>query len=261
MCELFALSSQNPTRVTFSLEEFSRHGGGSSPNADGWGLVFYQGSDAQIFREPRPAASSEWLQFLLHHPYSSRRVLSHIRHAQVGDIALRNTQPFSRVVNGHRHVFCHNGDLSEFQATEPLRESLPVGETDSEHAFCWLIDRTSALWQGRRPTLEERISVIGEAFRELAVFGSANILYSDSDYLYAFANRRRQPDGVMAPAPMYYLQRHCECDPDSLDESGLHIDDGEQNIVLFASVPLTDESWHPFVPGQLIVARRGRILS
>jgi len=44
MCELFAVSSKVPTNVSFSLEEFSRHGGGTAHHKDGWGLAFYDGS-------------------------------------------------------------------------------------------------------------------------------------------------------------------------------------------------------------------------
>ena len=141
MCELFALSSQQPTRVTFSLEEFSRHGGRTGPNADGWGLAFYEGSDAQLFREPGPAASSEWIGFLLKHSCRSRYILSDIRQATVGDIALRNTQPYSRALGGKRHVFCHNGNLPDVQCLESTRIFAPIGETDSEMAFCCLMDR------------------------------------------------------------------------------------------------------------------------
>ena len=79
MCELFALTSLIPIRVTFSLREFSQHGGKAGSNADGWGLAFYDGPDAQLYREPRPACSSEWMEFILHHPHRSRCVISHIR--------------------------------------------------------------------------------------------------------------------------------------------------------------------------------------
>jgi glutamine amidotransferase len=41
MCELFAISSFEPTNVTFSLDEFSKHGGLTGPHKDGWGIVFY----------------------------------------------------------------------------------------------------------------------------------------------------------------------------------------------------------------------------
>lgn len=261
MCELFALSSQHPTRVTFSLEEFMRHGGDTQPHSDGWGIAFYEGTDAQVFREPGPAASSEWAQFLLHHTHTSACVMSQVRRARYGEVALRNTQPFTRVVAGHRLVFCHNGDLSKLQASTPLHGRRPVGETDSEYAFCWLIEETGSLWHQESPPLEQRLEVIGEALRTLAAYGSANILYCDGEFLYAFGNRRMRMDGTQAPAPLYYLERHCECDKDSLETSGLQIDNGEQNIVLFASVPLTDEDWQPFESQQLVVARHGRIMA
>ena len=41
MCELFAMSSRVPATVTFSLEEFARHGGLTAPHKDGWGIVYY----------------------------------------------------------------------------------------------------------------------------------------------------------------------------------------------------------------------------
>jgi predicted glutamine amidotransferase len=63
MCELLAISSKFPTRATFSLEEFSRHGGQGGPNKDGWGLAFYEDGDAQIFREAEPAEDSRWMFF------------------------------------------------------------------------------------------------------------------------------------------------------------------------------------------------------
>lgn len=47
MCELFAISSNLPTTVTFSLEEFSRHGGLTASHKDGWGIAFYANNDAQ----------------------------------------------------------------------------------------------------------------------------------------------------------------------------------------------------------------------
>ena len=261
MCELFALSSQLPTRVTFSLEEFSRHGAINSKLADGWGLAFYDGSDAQIFREPRPAASSEWMQFILSHPHYSHCVMSHIRHATEGSIALRNTQPFSRVLKGRRHVFCHNGDLADIQKTVKLGRFSPIGETDSEYGFCQLMDRLGVLWQVEVPTLDERIDVIGKVFVELSCLGPANFLYSDSEFLYAFAHQRTQSNGRIEAPGMFYQERHCDCDPDALQDSGLQIHNMAQDLVLFASVPLSKEGWHAPNASQLIVVKRGKIVA
>jgi predicted glutamine amidotransferase len=210
MCELFALSSQLPTRVTFSLEEFSRHGGNTGPHTDGWGLAFYDGCDAQLFRETEPAASSEWMHFLLNHPYYSRCVLSHIRKASFGEVALRNTQPFSRVLSGKRHVFCHNGNLTGIEGLAEVGSFSPVGETDSEYAFCWLMNSVRKIWGKEPPSLELRIDVISEIFLQLSQLGSTNILYSDSEYLYAFANTRivdQNKQGNRArPRTSFFLQ-------------------------------------------------------
>ena len=261
MCELFALSSQLPTRVTFSLEEFSRHGASDNGLADGWGLAFYDGPDAQLFRETRPAASSEWMKFILSHSYYSHCVMSHIRHATAGSVALRNTQPFSRVLKGQRHVFCHNGDLEGIQSSTKIDQFSPIGETDSEYGFCRLMNRLGVLWQGEVPTLDERIDVISEVFVELSCLGSANILYSDSEFLYAFAHQRTQDNGRMEAPGIYYQERHCDCDPDALQDSGVQVHNMAQDLVLFASVPLSIEGWHACAASQLMVVKRGKVIA
>ena len=260
MCELFAISSQVPTRVTFSLEEFSRHGTSAGPLADGWGLAFYDGSDAQLFREPKPAASSEWMKFILTHPYYSRCVMSHIRNATAGRVALRNTQPFSRVLRGQRHVFCHNGNLEDIQSRVKLGQFSPIGETDSEYGFCRLMDRLTAIWQGERPSLEERIGVISEVLIEFTCLGPTNILYSDSEFLYAFAHQRTQDNGRVEAPGMYYQERHCDCDHDALQDSGVQIHNMAQDLLLFASVPLSTEGWHACAASQLMVVADGKII-
>ena len=261
MCELFALSSQQATKVTFSLEEFSRHGGRTGPHADGWGLAFYEGPDAHLFRESGPAASSDWMGFLLMHSCHSRCVVSHIRQATTGDVALRNTQPYSRELGGKRHIFCHNGDLTGIQGLARTTQFTPIGETDSEFAFCYLMDRLSTVWQGKVPAIDVRIAAVSDTLRELATLGPANILYSDSEYLYAFANRRTHSNGRVEAPGMYFLERHCECDPDALQDSVVRVHNMAQDIVLFGSVPLSQEGWHGLDENQLIVAQYGRIVT
>ncbi len=53
MCELFAMSSRVPTEVRFSLETFSRRGGLSGRNKDGWGLAYYEENDVRLIKEIR----------------------------------------------------------------------------------------------------------------------------------------------------------------------------------------------------------------
>ena len=264
MCELFATSSKYPTRVTFSLDEFCRHGSAEGAYRDGWGLAFYEDGDAQLFREVGPAATSEWMDFLRHHQHRSRYVISHIRKATQGERALRNTQPFSRELHGYRHVFCHNGNLVDIsRKIGPLADE-PMGETDSEYAFCYLIGEVENLWRAGKPDLGQRAALVHGIFARLAELGPANFLYCDGEYLYAFANRRIQASGRVEPPGMYYLCRDCDCDGEMQPLAGLELTDVEahprQSIVLFASVPLSTEEWVPLGVNQLIVAAAGRIL-
>ena len=265
MCELFAVSSKFPTRATFSLEEFSRHGGEKGPHRDGWGLAFYEEGDAQIFRETGPAATSEWMHFLRNHQHQSRCVISHIRKATQGEAALRNTQPFSREIAGFRHVFCHNGNLADIHNEIEATHFSPIGETDSEYAFCFLLGQVEKLWAEGKPELASRVERVRSVFDRLAELGPANFLYSDGEYLYAYANRRTQAGGRCEPPGMYYLCRDCERDRDALPLVGLELnDDGKnprQSVVLFASVPLSGEHWLPLRENQLIVAANGSIMT
>jgi len=266
MCELFAISSKLPTKVTFSLEEFASHGGIKAHHTDGWGLAFYDGSFAQIFHEAEPSAYSEWMSFLQKHQTPTRRIISHIRHATVGSRSLKNTQPFSRELGGRRHVFCHNGNLENVDAELKLGRFQPIGDTDSEVAFCYLMSALTSEWSSNTPSLQARVDIIKDIFNHFSKMGPANFLYSDGDYLYAYANKRTQPDGQMKPPGLYYLIRHCEAGLSLKSVSSVKIKsdsnqlNSEQKIILFASVPLSDENWIPFEENQLIVSNDGEII-
>jgi len=270
MCELFAVSSKVPTNVSFSLEEFSRHGGGTAHHKDGWGLAFYDGSYAQVFREEKPAANSEWMEFLRNHQHESNCVISHIRYATQGKVALKNTQPYSRELGGQRHVFCHNGNLSDFNFKVHLTDYQPIGDSDSELAFCYLLSKLKKLWHGllhdSKPTLKDRVIVIKSVFDFFSTLGPANFLYSDGDYLYAYANKRIQKNGNIEPPGMCYLLRECHCTPDKNLLAGVTIKEidkkvaTQQKLVVFSSVPLSKENWRPLAANQLIITKQGRIV-
>ncbi len=266
MCELFAISSKLPTKVTFSLEEFASHGGIKAHHTDGWGLAFYDGSFAQIFHEAEPSAYSEWMSFLQKHQTPTRRMISHIRHATVGECSLKNTQPFSRELGGKRHVFCHNGNLENIHSKLKLDRFKPIGETDSEYAFCYLMSALTNAWSNSSPKLNTRIEIIKSIFNQFSKMGPANFLYSDSDYLYAYANKRTQPNGTMKSPGLYYLNRQCKSQTSNKSISSVDINDenielgATQKIILFASVPLSNENWIPFESNQLIVSNNGEIL-
>lgn len=260
MCELFAFSSSKPTRARLSLDEFRLHGCAKGPHCDGWGVAFYEGKYAQIYREEKPAAYSELMSFLLNHEIYSCCVISHIRRATQGSISLQNTQPFSRESHGVLHVFAHNGNLKDFKESCIFDRYEPIGDTDSEFAFCNLMDSVYSLWNESAPALEQKIDLLSKIFSGWSRLGPANIIYSDGEYLFAFANRRTQLDGNIKPPGLHYLRRDGETHRRVNKLAGIELDGSAQEIMLFASVPLSQEPWCPFKENELIVCKNGQIL-
>ncbi|HEV2301486.1 MAG TPA: class II glutamine amidotransferase [Stellaceae bacterium] len=265
MCELFALSARRPTVASFSLERFAARGAEPGRNLDGWGLVFYDGRSARVYREPEPAAGSPWLQFIERRRVPSTLVLSHIRHRTRGAMSLANTQPFARELGGRVHVFAHNGRLDGIDGlAETAGERFrPIGDTDSEIAFCLLLDRLSSLWSsGVIPSLDARLAVVAPFAAELRALGPANFLYADGDCLFAHGDRRTQADGRIAPPGLWLLARRCPFDRDARPLSGVAIDSlgAAQELTLLASVPLSREAWRPLWRGQLIAVKEGGVV-
>lgn len=265
MCELFCLSSRLPTRATISLERFAQRGGYATHTVDGWGLALYDGHDARVYKEPEPAADSQWLKFIEERRQPTHLLVSHVRHATLGRVCLANTQPFIRELGGRIHVFAHNGQFNAIAKRFPdnSRRYEPLGETDSEIAFCIMLERLSQLWRdGEIPSLEARRAEVARFASEMRALGPANFLYSDSDALFAHGHRRIQVTGKIAPPGLWLLERSCDSDSDALVGVEVPEQGGPdmQNLVLFASVPLSDEPWRPLDEGEIVVARNGKVV-
>ena len=262
MCELFAVSSKQPSTVTFSLDEFASHGGTRDIHVDGWGIAFYQDFDVQLIRETTPAAKSEWLKFVRSHQTESSLIMSHIRKASRGGISLKNTQPFVREVAGRKHVFAHNGFLDRIEDLNLSGAYLPVGETDSEYSFCYLLDHLQGIWKSGIPSLQTRVGAVAPVFEQLAKTGPANFLYCDGEYLFAYGNKRIKPSGLIEPPGLHYSALQC-CRGD-LSTQGFKFVDcpplARQKIVMIASVPLTEDKWIPMACGEMIVVKQGELV-
>jgi predicted glutamine amidotransferase len=263
MCELFALSSKMPTTIRFSFERFAQRGGRLARHADGWGVAFFEGNDVRLLREPAAAAASPLVRFIESDGPLSATVISHIRLATRGDRTLANTQPFARELGGRMHVFAHNGDLGDAAVHSGLAGSRfrPVGETDSEIAFCGLLERLAPCWSGTAmPSVETRMRVLTDFARALRLLGPANFLYCDGDTLFAHAHRRTQADGAVRPPGLWMLERQCMESLPNAQIDGISLAASPQSVVLFASVPLTDEPWQALDEGQLVASRAGRMV-
>ena len=266
MCELFAMSSRMPTSVGFSLERLARRGGAEGPHSDGWGVAYYAGRDVLLLREPGAASESDLVRFVEQHGPPSELVMSHIRLATHGERALHNSQPFMRELGGRMHVFAHNGELDGIarRSGRGSHRFRPVGVTDSELAFCSLLDRVAPLWDdcdGEIPGAEARLSLVTEFAAEIRRFGIANFLYADSEILFVHAHHRIMSGSREMLPGLYVLERSCEEEVPDMSGSGVVLNTVQQALTLVASVPLTDEDWQQVAEGEVLAIRGGEILA
>lgn len=247
MCQLFALNSLAPAAVTFAFTGFSARGGATGEHADGFGLAFHDGSACRRFVDPAPASDSVLAQFLRTHPIHARTVLAHIRKATQGPVQLANCHPFVREWQGREWSFAHNGDLKDFH---PRLDGIyrPVGQTDSERAFCWMLGRLRRRFKHMLPDTAQLAPAIAELAEAIAPHGRFNFLLSDGRALYAYGATR-----------LFWLQRRHPFGTAQLVDHDLTLDLATTNgpddrMVLVATEPLTrNEAWQAFAPGELRV--------
>lgn len=265
MCELFAKSSPSPADVTLALQILAEHGGKTGPHKDGWGVAYYDGRFARLIKDTQAASRSDWVDFVETHSLSSTAVIAHIRHASKGEVSLRNTHPFARELAGRVHVFAHNGTLEGLEADPrfALGHARPIGTTDSERAFCALLARLEEIWRrpGDPPPLDQRLEVFAGFAAEARGLGPANFLYCDGDYLFAHANRRLHNDGRVGPPALHLLRRTAGRSEAAVHGVGVTISGEGQEILVLASVPLTEEGWQPLSDGEILVLAEGEVVA
>ncbi|CAN5919305.1 class II glutamine amidotransferase [soil metagenome] len=245
MCQLFALNSNVPSAVTFSFTGLSARGGHTGEHADGYGLAFHDDKVCRHFIDDGRASDSALADFLRHHPIRARMVLAHIRKATQGTVQLANCHPFVREWRGRHWSFCHNGDLKGFDP-RLTGSYLPVGDTDSERAFCWMLQELRKRFRGHRAAGWRHLApVVAELAERIAVHGRFDFLLSDGDALFAHASTR-----------LHWLQRGHPFGTAHLVDHDVALDLSVANgpddrMVLLATEPLTrDEAWMPFVAGE-----------
>jgi glutamine amidotransferase len=242
MCELFGLNSDRPVQPEELLCRFGARGGDTADNPDGWGLATLEGGAFLLVKEPLPAAYSPRFQELCRQTRSSL-ILGHVRKANPPTArVLANTHPFRRSCCGREWVFAHNGILSDTFALAGMGAASlcsASGDTDSEHAFCVVLDRIASVFSATgAATDRDWLDTLAGVAETLASHGRFNFLMSDGIHLIAYGHDRLH----------------------SLAESlaGFQPDAGSE-IAIIATEPLTeDPGWLAFEPGELRVYRAGR---
>ncbi|MFC7418563.1 class II glutamine amidotransferase [Iodobacter arcticus] len=245
MCQLLGMNCNVPTDIMFSFEGFRRRGGLTDHHADGWGIAFFEGDGCRMFLDYLPSASSPIADLVRAYPIKSTNVIAHIRKATQGQISLANTHPFRRELWGRYWIFAHNGNLPERPDLAGSR-FLPVGSTDSEHAFCWILSELAQRFASCPP-----LPVLKQALAELATplmaVGTFNFLLSDGRALFAHCS-----------TDLHYLVRKAPFTLAHLNDTDVSVDFSQvttQNdrVAVIATQPLTDnETWTKMQPGELL---------
>ena len=246
MCQLLGMNCNTPTDVSFSFSGFAQRGGRTDHHADGWGIAFFEGRGARLFIDPGAAADSPVAELIRRYPIKSRNVISHIRKATIGAVGLENCHPFVRELWGRYWVFAHNGDLHGY-APRLHGQFRLVGTTDSEQAFCWLMQELAKA-HASVPPVAELTHTLRELLPQVARHGSFNMLLSNGEALWAHASTR-----------LCYLVRQHPFASARLADEDLSVNFADHTtpddrVAVVATTPLTsDEAWTPFAAGELKV--------
>lgn len=241
MCELFAMSANQPTDVGRYLSHLIPRGGKSGPHADGWGVAYFEGRASRVFKDAKPAAQSRYLSLLAKSRLKSTTVVAHIRRANPSSAGrtTANTHPFEREWNGQSWIFAHNGKLPALADVGQCNAGRfqPLGSTDSERAFCMLLDAIASGTRNGDPISAHAVTnAIEPLVHELAALGEFNFILSNGEYLFVHAHTR-----------LHVLEQSLYTSASSR----------RKTQVLLATAPLTNENWRPLTPGGIRVYQSG----
>ena len=207
MCRILGCVAAEPVSIRHELltaeNPFIRQ---SEEHDSGWGMAVYERADGvepRCLRFPEAAYADEDFR---HATELRGRIFNvHVRRATMGGLELENTHPFCL----GNYSFCHNGTVFEFPRLRERGVASPVGGTDSELLFNFLmrdLDPADVAGSLRRAVT---------AVIERSDFSGVNVLFSDGERLYAYK---------LGVFELHWLAR--------------------PGMLLVASERLTEERWH-----------------
>lgn len=250
MCQLLGMNANSPMELSFSFDGFRARGGLTDHHADGWGIAFFEGKSARVFLDEQPSAYSVLAAIMRQYPIHSTNVIAHIRKATQGRVGLENTHPFQRELWGRHWVFAHNGNLQDFR---PALDGcfIPVGDTDSERAFCWLMQQLRRT-HATKPDNAMIYATLKMLCARISSHGEFNCLLSNGEVLFAHSSKS-----------LYYVARQAPFAVAHLSDKDVSMDFSKTNatherLTVIATKPVTDnEPWIFIEPGTLMMFQDG----
>ena len=220
-------------------------------HADGFGIAFFEDKACRLFVDNQSAVESPIADLIRNYPIKSRNVIAHIRKATQGKINLENSHPFSRELWGRQWIFAHNGDLHNF-FPELSGRFTPVGNTDSERAFCYLLDQLVKRFGYHEPKQDQIFDLLTEISPSIAEHGTFNFCLSNGQALFTYAITK-----------LHWLVREYPFKPAQLIDIEVEVDFSqvttpEDRVAVITTEPLTqNEEWTAFQPGEMILFQHG----
>ena len=247
MCQLLGMNANTPTDVCFSFAGLAQR---ADEHKDGFGIAFFEDRGLRYFVDHHSARASPVAEMVRRYPIRSDNIIAHIRKATQGCVALENTHPFQRELWGRYWVFAHNGDLKDFQPR--LHAAFrPVGDTDSERAFCWLMQELAKA-HASVPSVAELSHTLRELMPTIAAHGPFNGLLSNGQALWAHCSTR-----------LAWVARANPFCAATLADDDVTVDlaamtSPTDRVAIVATEPMTrNETWSAMQPGELRVFVNG----
>lgn len=262
MCQLLGMNCNNPTDIGFSFAGFRKRGGMTDHHTDGFGIAFFEKSACgkvglRLFHDDKPSYCSPIADLINRYPIKAMNVISHIRKATQGNTCLANIHPFVREIWGEKWVFAHNGQLnSEFLTKLSTNNDYyqPVGTTDSEMAFCYLLNQLKIQFN-EKPDDRILFVFLTKICRTLSKEGLFNCLLSNGHWQLAYAG-----------SLLFYLTRQAPFGKAILSDDELSIDFSEETssfdrVTVLVTIPLTsNETWQQLAVDECLVFCDGAIV-
>ena len=224
MCQLLGVSSNKKVDVQFTIREFHCRG---KDNPHGWGFAFHQDGDWKIIKESSSLSAKDIKEEQF--KFKSKTIIGHVRFISCGSQSHLNTHPFK--INNW--AFAHNGTVSGIMKDPQfaLTAFKPEGKTDSEYAFCYLLDMINNNPKNIKEVLEA-------AALKIKQYGNFNFLLSDGNTVFAYGDDS-----------LYYVQRKTPFNAVTLidDQYSVNLEEiksPDEMAIIIATEPLTvNEKW------------------
>ena len=251
MCRLFALHAgrHDVTAQFWLLDAPDSLATQSETNADGFGLGALTSADGLVLIRTPVRATDAPIYDRVAHEARACQFLAHLRYADTGSTALRNTHPFAQ---GGR-LFAHNGvvgDLDRLEERLGDQMAMVAGDTDSERFFALITKSIHESGGEIEAGIEAAVRELAEGYE----IYSLNFLLGTRGHIWAFRYPEhnslflldRRAGGPGGSDPL-----HEESPQGNLE---MHLEEGaDKDVVVIASERMDDDpGWQEVGAGELV---------